>query len=1038
MDGRRVLWANPVGASRFGAANAMELAGRNFGPADPHRRQVARLSGALPVNGPIRLERLRGFGAPLGLLVTCSCSRLEFPDGAHGILVVAVEQVARPIPFADRLRRLVEGVDLPVAAFTRDGMLASASPSASPLFGFHKLSEAGLDGVRIQALAHGRAEAPIGLNHMVLQRVGTGADVALVALIDGFSEPALGAADRSSAMRKESAQEPVTPVCESVPSPCGEPLLKEPTIAAVRERAPLETQPVASSECLPTGPLAAAVPKVASWLDEGSALRRHPLRFMWQMDAQGRFALGSDEFTRLIGARSAASFGRLWSEIADSFGLDPEDRVANAIATQDTWSGITVPWPVDGGGRLPVELSGLPVYDRARNFAGYRGFGVCRDLDALARLVALRRYELFNDLPAPEIPVSGLVESELGLDSPGRSPPAPELPAPIVASASQQLDLEMPVETPPNVVPFRSPGEQKSPTLTPNENNAFNELARQLSERLERENGGAVPTSATAEADDIAAEPAAEQAAEEMPNQSRPEWLGLTGSPAHGESERDCALLDLLPTGILIYRLDQLLYANPAFLAQMGYPTLHGLVSAGGLDALYVDGGISSTGSISGAGTPVMISGSSATVEQASPAIEARLHTINWDGDSALALILLPSGSAVDAANPPAPIAAPAAPASGEASAEDLATILDTTAEGILMFDAEGKIRACNRSAEALFGYDGEELTRRKLADLFAPESHRAVQSYLDSVKRGEIDSLLESGRDVLGRVRQGGVIPLSMTMGRTRPEGIKLFAVFRDLSQKNRVESELREARQMAENAATAKSDLLARISHDLRTPVNAIVGFAEVMIGERFGRLGNERYLEYLKDIRASGERVISVISDMLELSRIETGELHLSFARQNLNDLVEGSVAVMQPQANRERVIIRTSLAHGLPLVVADGPALRQITLNLIANSIHLARAGGQVIVSTALTDGGEVALRVRDTGNTLSDNEVAAALEPFRPSPPSDHASEVSAVSLSLTKALVEANGAKFHIRTGGGSGTLVEVLFSHQVALTVKA
>jgi signal transduction histidine kinase len=202
--------------------------------------------------------------------------------------------------------------------------------------------------------------------------------------------------------------------------------------------------------------------------------------------------------------------------------------------------------------------------------------------------------------------------------------------------------------------------------------------------------------------------------------------------------------------------------------------------------------------------------------------------------------------------------------------------------------------------------------------------------------------------------------------------------------------------------------------------------------MIGERFGALGNERYLEYMKDIRASGERVIAIVNDLLDLSRIETGKLDLAFTNQNLNELVESCVAVMQPQANRERIIIRTSLAHTLPPVVADARALRQITLNLIGNSIHLANAGGQVIVSTALSDFGEVMLRVRDTGHGLNDNEVAAALQPFRTAAPSDR-SESSAVSLSLTKALVEANRAKFQIRTGGRSGTLIEIVFPHAVA-----
>jgi PAS domain S-box-containing protein len=351
------------------------------------------------------------------------------------------------------------------------------------------------------------------------------------------------------------------------------------------------------------------------------------------------------------------------------------------------------------------------------------------------------------------------------------------------------------------------------------------------------------------------------------------------------------------------------------------------------------------------------------------------------------------------------------------------------------MFDAGGNMYACNRSAEALFGYDGTELVRRNLTELFAPESRRVVLDYLENVKVSGLESLLEHGREVLGRVSKGGLIPLSMTMGRTRPDGPNFFAVFRDVSQSRKGETEVQQARRLAETAANAKADLLARISHEMRAPLNAIIGFAEVMISERFGALGNERYIEYMKDIRSSGGRVIAMIDDLLELSRIETGKLELAFSNQNLNELVDSCVGAMQREANRERIIIRTSLAPALPSVVADGRALRQIALNLIGNSIRLANSGGQVIVSTALTDFGEVVLRVRDTGNGLNEGEVAAALEPFRNAAPSDQASTSSAVNLSLTKALVEANRAQFHIRTGPQSGTLIEVVFPHALART---
>src|SRR5664279_4346552 len=98
VDGTRILWANPVAAKLFGAANGAVLAKKTFGPADAHRRQVAQLAGRLPPSGTIRLERLRGFGAPLGALVTCGCARLEFADGSHGILVAAAEAIGRAMP----------------------------------------------------------------------------------------------------------------------------------------------------------------------------------------------------------------------------------------------------------------------------------------------------------------------------------------------------------------------------------------------------------------------------------------------------------------------------------------------------------------------------------------------------------------------------------------------------------------------------------------------------------------------------------------------------------------------------------------------------------------------------------------------------------------------------------------------------------------------------------------------------------------------------------------------------------------------------
>jgi signal transduction histidine kinase len=134
-------------------------------------------------------------------------------------------------------------------------------------------------------------------------------------------------------------------------------------------------------------------------------------------------------------------------------------------------------------------------------------------------------------------------------------------------------------------------------------------------------------------------------------------------------------------------------------------------------------------------------------------------------------------------------------------------------------------------------------------------------------------------------------------------------------------------------------------------------------------------------------------------------------------------------MQQQANNARVIIRTSLATVLPPIVADARSVRQILLNLLSNSIKFTAAGGQVIVSTALTDGNEAVLRVRDTGIGMSEKEIETALEPFRQIETSARGgSGGTGLGLPLTKALAEANRANFAIKSNVNSGTLVEVAF----------
>jgi PAS domain S-box-containing protein len=358
-----------------------------------------------------------------------------------------------------------------------------------------------------------------------------------------------------------------------------------------------------------------------------------------------------------------------------------------------------------------------------------------------------------------------------------------------------------------------------------------------------------------------------------------------------------------------------------------------------------------------------------------------------------------------------------------------LHSVLETATDGVILLDSTGRILHLNRSAEALFGFDQNEIAGESITILLEPESHIAALDYLEGLKSHGVSSLLNDGRDVRGRERNGGIIPLFMTIGRVGDGqgSTKFCAVLRDITHWKKVEADLTDAKRAAEDSSAHKTDFLARISHEIRTPLNAIIGFSQVMMSESFGPLGNDRYKQYVKDINASGEHVVSLVNDLLDLSKVASGKLDLSFGSVDLNALVSACVSMIQPQANAGKVIVRSQLAASLPPVVADDRSIRQILLNLLSNAAKYTEAGGQVVASTSLTERGEVTIRVRDTGIGMTPEDVKTAMEPFRQIP-GPRSSGGTGLGLPLTKALVEANRAAFTIQSDPGRGTLVEVTF----------
>jgi PAS domain S-box-containing protein len=1008
-DGSRILWANAVGAAIFGATNVSALDQRRFKANDAAAAQVIRLGATLPSRSQDRLERLRAFGAGFGRALTCVCSRIILDDGRTAVLIVAAEPAGPALALSERVRRLFpDGADA-LAVFGADGALVYATAAAQArLGGATTLSALGIADLAVPESGNRQGTARIGDAAVGITAERLGKDTSRVLLLTLATLPA----PTVPAPRVESVAEPVAatipetiatapaapdtaaitapypaaPAAESIPT---SPLLSEEPAAPTISTVP-QDEPVAEPAFV--APPAPHDPPVAE--------RRHPLRFVWHMDADGRFVVGSDEFVELVGPRTMAAAGRLWSEIAGELNLDPDHQVARAIATQETWSGIVVPWPVDDSDDpLTVELSGLPVFDRDRSFRGYRGFGVCRDIDRINELARERHECPIDSLAAPQAPPRHVetVTAPLATATPetAEESAADDAPEPAELPAARTALSLTPNSA--NVVPFRQspPAEPKTPPpLSPVERRAFRELAQELTARLR----GAGP------------------AAEDSGAEAEPVESTATAPAAAAPSEAailEQTLLDRIPVGVLLYRHDALLYANRHFLDWSGYESVGAIEKSGGLNALFA-GPAAAPGEYDGLRTFSIRTHSGTEFP-----VAGRMFTLPWRGTSALALVLTNSGAEAALEKIQRALAA------AESENREIKSILDIVADGIVTLDRQGVIADANARAAALFGKSAGDMTGRAWGELLAPESERAARDYLDRVGNGTNSN--DNPLDVAARVGENRLVPLALTIVRIGSD--RFAAMFHDTTARRQSEEELRGAKREAAKAAAAKTEFLAKVSHEIRTPLNAITGFAEVIIAERFGPIGNERYREYAKDIHAAGTHLVTTLNDLVDLSRIESGKAQLNFANISLNDLTQQCVGIMQPQANKARIIIRTALTPALPQIVADERSMRQIVLNLLSNSIRLTGPGGQVIVSTVFSDAREAVLRVRDTGAGMSEKDIQAALEPFQQTATSDSfGSGGTGFGLPLTKAIAEANRANFSISSAPNAGTLVEIAF----------